>query len=249
MTTESNIEKTPGDTALASPARMAAFDHLDADDFSMPCLHLNQGSGSERQRYGDHPAGAWIHTLSKQDTAGTTFAYVLCTSEKVVWWRMDHPTEKGIHSRYPKGTPVPAVVLDNPDISVIDTKSLYVLLDGESIPAVIRLKKTALTALRALNSLERSRALAGQPVGTYRLESDDQSNDAFQWKVPLFVPVGDADAATMERVAACQQMLLTSVVRIADDAGVTEHTPPGQSSLATVKLSDVKPLDDEDIPF
>ncbi len=252
-TTRKSITKDKPVAPLATTNRMAAFEHLDADDFSIPALHLIQGSGSERMKYGkDHKAGVWVHTLRKADVTGQSIAYIVAVKEQVAWWRMDSTAGSGIHSRYPKGTPVPSDVLINSDIQVIDTLNLYVLLDGDSTPCVIRAKSTALAPVKAVNSLERGRAAAGEPVGLYTLGSDDRSSDNYQWKVPQFTPDGGADQDTMAKVEMFRDMLLTTAVRVTDGNDGSVHVPPGDTTTSVqccpvATTSDY--VDDSTIPF
>ena len=259
MSTENTITKKPN-TEIVKPTPQEiqeVFQHVESEDFELSCLHLIQGVDSGNFR--GMEAGDWVESTTGEKATGKRFVYVQGYKERVVWWARDNSKgEKGLHSRFGANEKVPAEIQANLDLEVMDTLNVFVLLGDERIPAVIRLKRTALKAGRSLNSAEHRRMLNGQAGGVYCLQADVKTNASYTWFVPLFEGVGDATPEQMQRVAEAREFLRTTQARVVEADGSTDrpHVPTNGRKLSEVQADAVvataKKHDDipeEDLPF
>jgi len=259
MTTETSVPKKPqSEIVKPTPQEIQeVFRHCESEDYELSCLHLIQGVDSSNFR--GLEAGDWVESTTGEKATGKEFTYVQSFKERVVWWaRENSKGEKGLYARFGANETVPTEILANVDLEVIDTQNLFVLLGDERIPAVIRLKRTALKAGRNINSGEKRRLLNGQPAGVYALQADIKTSDQYSWFVPLFVKVRDATLEETQRVLEAREFLRTTQARVRDADGSTD-----QPHIVTngKKLSEVEkiaseslrkkhePVDESSIPF
>ncbi len=261
MTTErktSIVKKSKSAVVKPTPAEIQeVFQHCESEDFELSCLHLIQGVDSGNFRGMD--AGDWVESTTGDKATGRKFTYVLAFKERLVWHHRDNAAGlKGLVARFGANEAVPPDMAANIDYEIVETLNIFVLLDDERVPAVIRLKKTALKAGRSLNSAEHRRMLNGQPCGVYALQADVKQGNGFTWFVPMFEKIGDATGAQLHRIAEAREFLRTTRARVMEADGSTDrpHVPTNGKPLsetheAAQASTRKKPVDvaEESIPF
>ncbi len=251
-TTKKLTKKT--DTPIVNTEQIAqVFEHCESDDFELSVCHLVQGVDSGNFR--DVPAGGWVESTSGSNISGREFLFVQSFKERIAWHVRDNATgQTGLHSRYAAGVTVPPEVVSDPDIEVIETLSVFVLLEDAKVPSVVRMKRTALRAGRSLNSAERGRMLDGKAPGIYSLGSATRTNGTYNWFIPAFETAGTATAEQAARIADARRFLATTRARVqeADGTSAMPHVgadTKGGDLEAALFRKPAEQVDDASIPF
>lgn len=197
-TTQNNL---PAATQI--PHEMGAIAGGTAEDLQFSVYHLFQDVGKERDTYGEHPKGTWVDSINQEAIDKMLILPVTALKEWIVWHSRDS-NNRGLVERYANKDEIPDEFSnDSQNYDVQETVSYFVLLEGEVFPGVIRFKSTHLKAAKQLNTLVRRRMALKKPMGIYKIEAIEKSNDKGIWYVPFISPCGDAtDAMAASAVAA-----------------------------------------------
>lgn len=216
------------DTGLATidPHRAAMFDGITSEDFALPVLHLFQDIGNESDVYGEHDKGQWINSITQQPVENVIVVPVKFLKEAVVWHSRDSKNGQGIVERFPNRNAVPAEFLENEtDYDVVDTITMFAILDGETLPVVVRFKSTSLRTVKQILTAEAARAQAGKPRGVYQLSAREAKNDKGKWMAPTQTPKGNATPEQEKQASESLSLVTSANVRIADPEEVNDGIP------------------------
>ena len=218
--------KHSGALARIDAERAAMFDGITGEDFALPVLHLYQDIGNESDIYGEHEKGQWVNSITQHVVESPTVIPVRFVKEIVVWHARDSKNGHGIVDRFKNRGDVPAEFVENEtDYDVMDTISMFCIMDGESLPLVARFKSTSLRTVKQILTAEAARAQANRPRGVYMLNSRQQSNDKGKWYAPTQTPKGDASAEQEAAAAQALQLVMSANVKVHDPEEYVDDIP------------------------
>jgi hypothetical protein len=197
----------------------------DAEDTLIPRIHIYQGLPEERENFGPHEPGAFINTITKDETPNAPFVPIFGWVEYI---KFNEPRGSGIAYRTRNKSEVAPEDLefrDRPDgkKGPACTKfiNFAVLFAGNPEPMVLSFKSTSLNAGRTLNTLEKMRGSKGP--GLYQVELDKKRNSKGAWLSPRIRPLGNPTPEDLELAEAFANSLSPETVKTnLDDSGADE---------------------------
>lgn len=218
---------------------------VDSSDIELPVLHLFQDVGKESESYGEHDKGAWVNSQTQEevDAEGKLIVPVIGWKCIEAWWKRESG-KGGFIGRYRSRMDVPNDIADDPDVELTSVISYIVLLEGQpEVPLIMRFSATHHRVGRALATMEEGRAALGKPVGAYRLDKRQASNEKGRWFIPVLKPSGDAP----EEVARYADAYAKSLSILVDHGAVRSHGYEAGDVQAAP--DDDRPAPDEEVPF
>lgn len=198
-------------TALATldpevaAARAALREDVSQDDLTIPTLVIFEDQGKQEEKFGQHPKGSVINSLTNLAIGETRIVPVYFKKNHVAWFDRKSPKSTGAPIvSWDRGTERPdfdmmgePIDWNDPDILVNDQVDVFFVFDAEPMPVIFRAAKSRIRGTKSMNTLEAQRQAQGRPPGAYTFETVRTEKDGDVWHSPKFTPVGDADADEM----------------------------------------------------